>query len=575
MFWFGFVSLNEEEKVQRRILLNQNALIAQLSAIGAIVAIKTFLYLVWLAKRPAGVGKEDTPEPSSPHAKFQRSRSPWSVSSWRLLVRRLEWWLSGEFVIGWGTRGQWILAGWWTVWLLYLSIRETGNDYLHMTKRLGLVGASQLPLHYLLVMKSRFSPLALIFNRSHEELNWIHQYLGRILSAMFLAHAGLYLNFFVQAGVLEKRLQDDDVLSGLMAIAVISVIGLSALGYVRMLSYRTFYWIHVILGGYLLLVLYSHVVHIQIYIIECAVISMLNVALRWTETSHLSGTVSVVGTTGLIRVEMALGPVSQGQGSSREWQPGQHVYISSKSSRWFNLVPGYLSKNPFTICNISSSDAGGGSIRQMTLIARCQKGATKQLAEKSKLSPAPIPFRVEGPYGSSHRYLEPARLRQYSSVLIVAGGVGGTYAVPMWVSMIRRSETPSRARFVWAVRSMEEAVCVFGDALTDSKGPDLYVTGERSGQAAVSEESGDYVELQEMETSLPGEAPSGGLRGVTMRRGRPSLGVVVSASFSGASNTVCVIVCGPKGMVRDVRQEVSEWVDNGYAVDFHAEFYGL
>lgn len=66
---------------------------------------------------------------------------------------------------GYGTYGQWIFSLAWIAWLGFLCIAETAPDYLHLTKRFGLIAASRLLIHYLLAALHRYSPVQLSFRR--------------------------------------------------------------------------------------------------------------------------------------------------------------------------------------------------------------------------------------------------------------------------------------------------------------------------------------------------------------------------------------------------------------------------
>jgi len=54
---------------------------------------------------------------------------------------------------------------------------------------------------------------------SHEELDPYHRLLGRIIVFLMAVHSSLYLNFYVQKGLLYKRLADWDVILRLLAIS--------------------------------------------------------------------------------------------------------------------------------------------------------------------------------------------------------------------------------------------------------------------------------------------------------------------------------------------------------------------
>ena len=106
-------------------------------------------------------------------------------------------------------------------------------DYLHLTKRFGAVGASQLPFHYLLSLKSPWSPLLLLTGYSEATLLSAHQVLGRIITGLFWVHAVLYLNFYVLNSLLLAKLQAPYVLCGVFGILAFTVMTTTALAILR------------------------------------------------------------------------------------------------------------------------------------------------------------------------------------------------------------------------------------------------------------------------------------------------------------------------------------------------------
>ena len=133
---------------------------------------------------------------------------------------------------------------------------------MHLTKRFGIVAASQLPLHYLLAMKSAYSPVQMLTKMSHEQLNSAHQVLGRIIQILLSLHAMFYLNFFIQINVLAKRAKDRDVILGLVCISIITLTATTALASLRRWNYRVFYVVHVISATLFLPLAYFHVRHL-------------------------------------------------------------------------------------------------------------------------------------------------------------------------------------------------------------------------------------------------------------------------------------------------------------------------
>lgn len=478
-------------------------------------------------------------------------------------------WFSGEAVVqGWGTWRHWLLALFWTFWLLLLILKDTGDDYLHVTKRFGIVAASQLPIHYLLAVKA-WSPIQYITRMSHEELNPYHRNLGRIIVILMACHAFLYLNFYVQKGFLGKRIQDRDVILGLCAISSAIILFTTALASIRTYNYRLFFYIHVILSMALLPILYFHVSHIRLFILETAAIYVLLVIQRNACQARVEATISRLQGTNLISIIFPL-PTP----GSCSYAPGQHVYVT------FPTLKDKLRLNPFTVANLPNED------RKILLMARALAGTTSMLDHMARSS-QPATLLVEGPYGAATYF---PQLADYDSVLLVAGGVGATFTMPIYQQLLKLqigNGKPNNLRFVWAVRDPQDAVWATQRLRLDSGNlPDefeLYVTGHRDrGHSTRSVVDNDTmeIELQERETLLAdaSETADGTHENIgkdNMRSGRPDLGRLVDQTFTQkGGDKIAVLVCGPQGMGTALRKEVGRWILSGRDVFWHSEEFG-
>ena len=169
-----------------------------------------------------------------------------------------------------------------------------------MTKRFGAIASSQLPLHYLLALKSPWSPLQFLTRSSHETLNVSHQILGRVISVLLYLHGAFYLNFYIQASLLGTKLREAYVLCGIVALLAFTIVGTTALAPVRRVSYRVFYIVHVCLASALLPILFFHVSHIRLYLYETLVVYLLHSALRFFSSKTLPGTIRLLKESSLL-----------------------------------------------------------------------------------------------------------------------------------------------------------------------------------------------------------------------------------------------------------------------------------
>ncbi|KAF7187377.1 Ferric/cupric reductase transmembrane component 2 [Pseudocercospora fuligena] len=580
--WYRFVDLSSEEKHHRRELLDYYGFVAQVSVIVPILVLLAYTWTSRIARRFATPATSEAP-PSSPYAKAARLGNGLDAGArWRQVI----WWFGEDvsiFRYHVGTRGEALGGFAWLAWLVILSFLETGHDYLHLTKRVGIVGGSQLPFHYLLSLKSPYSPLQFLMGTSHESLISIHQILGKIITVLFWCHAALYVAFYIMNSLLAAKIKEFYIICGIFAILGFTAVGTTALKPVRDWSYRVFYITHVSLATVLLPALYFHVHHIRPYIYETVLVYLINVGFRLISTSSHDASIKQVSEN---LVEISI-PLAKGAG---RWQPGQHAYVSLQG----NPALRTFRSNPFTVASIPPID---GKLR---FLARILDGNTAKLvrnAPGSKVS-------VEGPYGvATHG----AALLSYDRVLFVAGGVGATFIVPLYRQLLsdlspsKGSYRRQKVSFLWIARSMADVSWAvpedseregFTERLTvfltkDSEGhatttSDGFAIGGDEEDGAPGEEG---IELEERKNLLAegGDEKSGvhpdgdnATNGLSLRVGRPDLTQAVQDVFTQSSTErVAIVVCGPRGLSRNLRKEVGRWVKRGRDVWFWEEVFGL
>ena len=415
---------------------------------------------------------------------------------------------------------------------------------------------------------------------SHEELNPYHRFLGRIIIGLLSCHAILYLNFYVQLGLLAKRIRDRDVILGMIAIILLQLISTSALAKVRNWNYRVFFITHVIISATLIPILYFHVAYLRVYIIESALIYAVIIVQRNFSSKATEANVTLVPNTNLIEIAL---PASRIQA----YFPGQHSYVSlpMRPAEPFNK----LRLNPFTISTIFSKDD------KVRFYARVLGGRTRALSHVAKSSNGQsAPMVIEGPYGSARNF---PYLIDYDSILLVAGGVGATFTLPIYRSILQQlalnpaalRHSHKQIRFIWTVRTLAEAHWGLRQLQNDHKvsppGFELYVTSvsvSRRDLGRIDESGTESIELQEREQLLEEDndvnSIGTGVNSKTnfvVKTGRPNLSSVVNASLGNKhSDKVAVLVCGPSGMGTTLREAVAKWAKEGKEVFWHAEDFG-
>ena len=465
-----------------------------------------------------------------------------------------------------------------------------------MTKRFGIVAASQLPLHYLLAVKS-WSPIQYLTRMSHEELNPYHRLLGRIIIAFFCAHAALYANFYIQSNLLH-RFGSQTVILGLTAITTFLLLGTSSLAKIRDYSYLLFFVLHIVLSVIVLPVLWFHVSHLRIYIVESALIYILLIAQRKISQKPILATLSLHPLTSDSRPLVSISfPIPRSK--LHTYKPGQHIYLSLPPTDLFKPWE-TLRFNPYTIASTSilpaaetlsttaSTEPTTPNTKTLTatLLIRPLRSATARLASLAQESNGkPVPVNVEGPYGSA-TYFPDFASSDFSRILLVAGGVGATFTLPIYRDlMVRRGGRG--VKMVWAVRRVEEARAL----LEDGNGVEVWVTGDRNvwrGRAIAEHRSSksepEEIELEERAGLLGGAEESDPQDDPTsaddrkdalsdVKQGRPSASAIADEVFESdfEGGKVAVLVCGPAGMGRELRREVGRWVKRGRDVFWHEE----
>ncbi|KAI5248254.1 hypothetical protein E4T43_01557 [Aureobasidium subglaciale] len=392
---------------------------------------------------------------------------------------------------------------------------------------------------------------------------------------LFYLHAGFYLNFFIQAHVLAKRIKDWDVILGIIGTIAFTAVGTTALSWMRKLSYRVFYTTHVTLASILLPVLYLHVHHIRIYIIETLAVYALHLALRILTEHKVEGSLTIVSkTANLLEINIPISAKSKGI----QWQPGQHVYISlAQGSVYMRPLK---SRSPFTIASVPSED------NNLKLVARVLDGNTAALARAATDGATGkstfMPLILEGPYGLS---THPNTLLGYSRVLFIAGGVGATFVVPLYRTLLKDlSPSPGSHRrqnvaFVWAVRDAAETTWAIPEDEKEKDGMQermtVYATRAmvQDHGAQNPDDADDGIELEQL---LPNAGVHDSAQGWQVHQGRPDLGEMVDRAFNHTQDDtkVAVLVCGPRSMAEEVRRKCSRWVGKR-DVWLHAEVFGL
>ncbi|KAF4976886.1 hypothetical protein FZEAL_6508 [Fusarium zealandicum] len=566
MGWpYEFITLSDEEKHQRRLSLEHYAYIAHLSALAPALVFIIARLIARVARARRGQYRE---VPGSPPAKAKQRR--WIsriMAKWPVML----WWMGEDvYFLGsrWGQRDEWILGVSWTAWMVVLCVCGTGKDYLHLTKRFGIVATSQMPIQYLLSLKA-LNPFAYTLRSSHEHLNRYHRVLGRIIYLLLSVHALLYNVFFLESGIWIKRFFAPVVFAGVVAFTALHALSGTAMARVRAESYRIFFITHLVVAFVVPPLIYFHAPSARFYVVEAVGVFVLDLAARKITTITAPAVVEAIPGTSLVKVTATM---PRNKAIKYKARPGSHIYLSMPPASRPGI--GQLSTpyllyeflyNPFTVA--SSNTVTG----ELTFVARTRTGPmTNRLShfssvDTSSASANKVELNIEGPYGTIGKTFNDLVDSGIGRILLVAGGVGATFAVPLYHALL--AENPAaRVQLIWAIRSAGDATWASssptGKSLLDDDQVQLFLTGDMG--VANDRDNAAGVEMSTRSARPAGQRPK-----------RPDLQQIVDDTFRREQQeSVAVLVCGPSGMARELRTCVTPWVNKGRDVWWHSESFG-
>ncbi|RMD42550.1 hypothetical protein DV735_g2620, partial [Chaetothyriales sp. CBS 134920] len=553
---YKFIFPPPAELEVRRTNLNTAGFLAWLSP----PAILLVIALARLAKRlliPDSIG--------NPSLNLDASRKR-HRSVLRLWWRKARWILSTTYISEYGPLHVQLIGAVYAVWLTHLAFRSTGQDYMHLTKQFGHVAVSQLPWQYLLAFKSPRSPFTLVTGLTHERLNPFHRLLGGIVHVLLAVHVLLYLNFFVRIRVLAKRIRDWDVGLGVIAFGMYTFLAIFATPTIRRRAYYSlFYRSHVVLSALVPLALWFHQPWTRWYLLQAAVFYIANGVAR--KSASVAAVIGYrddeLGARDLATVVLRLKARNE---FKERWVPGEHVYLKKPGSRLIPLA------NPFTVVDVRADHAARST--ELVLVIRMLGGPGTRLKEKPAGSfvehnaNTPKQVFVEGPYGESKQYL-PKLLHEardgVGQILLVAGGVGATYTLPIYAVLAKAARTNStRVKLIWFVRSTGDAqwgIDFLKQHGAIAKNVDIYIREAPPGNTTAA--------------AKQDRSPRGG-SGVTIHpvAARPDLAILLEQALStqakydkDSNKTVAsdgppitVLVCGPSGLSRHLRTVLGKYV---------------
>ncbi|KAB8337008.1 hypothetical protein FH972_021312 [Carpinus fangiana] len=317
--------------------------------------------------------------------------------------------------------------------------------YEQLAYRAGFVSLGQFPLLFLLAGKNNI--IGYITGFSYERLNWLHRWAARGLLLSVTIHMGYWFSDWAPYGdYIEVELTTyRTATTGFSCWIILLWIVLSSLAPIRGWSYEIFVVQHVISFIVLITMVFIHTpvanwpwlwASVAIYFFDRVSRSI------WAAYTNLA--------------------VFHRRTNSRSSRSGIWTCEAELKPLPFVLP---LQSHPFTISSLPTDN-------KLEFIIKARAGGTKRLlkhAEKtfglpSSSVPTTVPVVIQGPYGA----MRP--LRQFDSVILLAGSTGATFTTPLLRDIVAHVGNNSKGgllrlapgavtrhvRYVWVVKSRKQ-----------------------------------------------------------------------------------------------------------------------
>ena len=483
--------------------------------------------------------------------------------------------------------------------------------------RAGLCFVANLPVLYLLSAKNN-QPIKWLTGWSYEGLNVFHRRLGEWMIILALLHTigmfGVWYTLLRPAHfTLFRFLSSRVILLGLFTFLAYVVIWATSTGLVRQMYYEYFLGLHVLIQIAALVLLFIHHSGSRPYVLAALTIWVIDrILLRMIVSPiRLKAEIRVAADRETVLLFCDI-PTRHSSHSwlrfhrhiLQGWQPGQHVFVTVPALGMEHK----LQAHPFTIASPAPT-SDHTDTWPLQLIIRAKDGFSRDILNFAKSQASAensVDVVLDGPYGSNDT-LE--ALRTADRVCLLAGGSGIAVTYPYAWTLLVRDEPDALVRE--SIDSNARALA--GDTLPAIK-PDhqffksryeefhhlwvrsswlhrLWLAFHPSYGSMINRRDEDEHKATESLTTE--RASVGSLFSWTPHNiptqesgaRRPDMGWALREwvesnlydpqdKAAGKERSICVVVSGPDGMVRDVRSAGADLVAEGWNIEVHVEKFG-
>ncbi|KAK3372360.1 ferric reductase like transmembrane component-domain-containing protein [Podospora didyma] len=455
--------------------------------------------------------------------------------------------------------------------------------------RAGLLFIVNLPLLYLLSAKNQ--PLRRLTGYSYEALNIFHRRVGEMMCFEALVHvvSMVAYAFFLEEEWLKVSKTPREyfthpiILFGIGAFVSYELLYFTSLGGFRQRWYELFLASHVFLQVAALVGLWFHYFICRPYVGVALAIFVVDRIVwrcclkRATVTADL--TILEDGETFLLSADWDIPSLPERSNWKRHpsallrrsiihgWQPTDHVFVTIPALH-------QLQAHPFTISSAAPGIPSRGRQEPqaqpthawLTLLIRAHKGMTADLLQYARTN-SRVETQLDGPYGSPHAL---AMLRASDCPILVAGGSGIAVTFPLIWALLNDLQGDEQDDDSSVEEFDEGKITTTRRRKFRSKRRVhlLWVTHARSHRDWLPQPQLDELVARGLDLVIP--AP-------TEEAGRPDVSGLVGswiASAAAEGQDVAVVVSGPDGLNRTVRNECADALGAGLPVRVAVEKFG-
>ena len=436
-----------------------------------------------------------------------------------------------------------------------------------------------MPFVFATAGKSNF--ITLFTGVSHERLQVFHRWISDAMYILALLHTFPFIINNIRYGEMVMSWNTSIFYwTGVVALLAQTWLTFASIGPLRSLAYEWFKYTHFLAGLVFMLFLFFHCDYTLTswdYFIGTGAIF----ALTWLHRRGRSFFEHGVGLTATVNVAPG-GFVRLAVPTSSRWRVDQHYFI-----RFLSLGVHALTSHPFTACSLPSQRVGHeGSKNELVFYIRPRGGITARLANYAEKHPnGTLRILLDGPYGG----VDMQKLAQAQKLLVIAGGSGAGWVLPLLIAYLRRLEmsdekAPSM-RIILATRDaatrywFEEAVAdVIKSTCSQGRTPSslevqIYHTSGGNELTAAETTSRPASDLEKDLEKAPADPPTevqlkSGLEfdyvssgsSCQSRDGRPDVASLIAAEAAATDShgLLGVYVCGPLSMQNDCANAVAE-----------------